>query len=193
VGSNPTGSTMILEKAIRVERRYWVVNRSPERLLRLALMLFVLGIATAVLMPSFFAPNAEGATTNKTVQGVVYDQFSDGLLGADVTVEIWGGYWPEQTVLRTSQSTVTDSSGYYEVTINSNFWDPHNTISVTVVYGSDQTTRSVEADGAQYQTVDVSINLTIPELGAAGMVIVTMATVCVFVALRRALVSTRRE
>jgi len=110
------------------------------------------------------------ATTNKTVLGVVYDQTSQPIAGADVTVEIWGGYWPDQDFFRTSESTVTDPSGYYEVTINSNYWDPHNTIKVTVTYGSDQKTHKVEADAEQYQTVNMFMDLVIPEFsGSLGL------------------------
>lgn len=120
-------------------------------------------MAIALMAPSFISMNAEAATTNKTVQGVVYDQTSSPLAGADVTVEIWGGYFPGQTVLRSSVSTVTDSSGYYEVTIGSNYWDPHNTINLIVTYDLTQKTRKVEANGDQYQTVDIIISLAIPE------------------------------
>jgi hypothetical protein len=135
----------------------------------------VVGIALALLVPLFGSTNAEGAFTNKTVLGTVYDQTGNPVIGADVTVEIWGGYWPEQDFFRISSSTVTDASGYYEVTFSSNYWDPHNTIKVIANYGSYQKTHIVEANGDQYQTVDVFMNLTIPEssgpLGLLAMMV----------------------
>jgi hypothetical protein len=123
----------------------------------------VLGIAIALLAPSFLSTNAQGAITNKTVSGVVQDQNGHPLAGADVTVEIWGGYWPEMDFLRIYASTVTDAWGYYEVTFSSSYWDPHNAIKVIATYGSAQKTHIAEANEEQYQTVDVVIILSIPE------------------------------
>jgi len=142
-----------------------------------------------LLAPSFFSANAEGAATDKTVSGTVYDQSSNPLAGADVTVAIWGGSWPFETILRTSQSTVTDAWGNYEVTFSSNYWDPHNTIKVTVTYSSTQKTRGVEANGDQYQTVDMTINLAIPEsdgpLSLLAMIAGCMVPVVVLLVRRR--------
>lgn len=153
------------------------------------LLAVVAGIALALLAPSFFSTNAEGAITNKTVLGTVSDQTGNPLAGADVTVEIWGGDWPNQDFFRTSESTVTDAGGYYEVTFNGNYWDPHNTIKVIVIYGSVQEDRMVEADGDPYQTVDIFIDLTIPEssgsLGLLAMMAGCMVPIVVLMARRR--------
>ena len=146
---------------IRV-RREGVVFRHKARL-----MSTVVGVSLALLIPLFFSLNAEGATTSKTVLGTVYDQAGQPLSDARVTVQIWGGSWPDQDFLRTSRLTVTDSWGSYEVTISSNYWDPHNTIRVIATYDSTQGIRSVEADEETHQTLDVDINLTIPEVGGA--------------------------
>jgi hypothetical protein len=151
----------------------------------LVLAAWVLGVAPD--SPSRRA--TERAITNKTVLGIVYDQTSQPITGADVTVEIWGGYWPDQDFFRTSESTVTDPSGYYEVTFSSNYWDPHNTIKVIVTYGSDEKTHMVEADEEQYQTVDVFMGLVIPEfsgpLGLLAVMIGCMVSVVVLRARRR--------
>ena len=138
------------------------------------LLVLIAGSTLALLTPSFISMNAEGAETDKTVLGNVYDLASQPLAGSDVTVEIWGGYWPDQDFFRVSESTVTDALGYYDVTFSSNFWDPHNTIKVIVTYGLSQETRIVEADEDPYQTVDVTMNPAIPEfsgsLGPLAMV-----------------------
>ena len=123
----------------------------------------VAGITLALLAPLFSSTIAEAAFTNKTVLGTVYDHTGNPIIGADVTVEIWGGYWPEKDFLRISGSTVTVALGYYELTFSSNYWDPHNTIFVIATYGSNQKIRQIEANGDEYQTVDVFMNLTIPE------------------------------
>lgn len=116
-----------------------------------------------MLVPLAQAMCSEAATVNKTVEGEVRDRIGNPLIGAQVTVEIWGGYWPDKTILRTSTSTVTNAGGYYEVTISSNYWDPHNTINVTVDYDGLQKSKAVEADGDEYQTVDITFSITVPE------------------------------
>ena len=93
-----------------------------------------------------------------------------------MTVEIWGGYWPDQSFFRISNSTVTNAQGYYEVTFNSNYWDPHNTIKVIVTYDSDQKIKKVEADEGLDQEVNVFMNLTIPEFGSPLGLLAMMAT-----------------
>jgi hypothetical protein len=138
----------------------------------------VAGISLALLAPSLFSANTEGATIDKTVSGIAYDRTLNPLHHAHVTVEIWGGYWPDATVLRASHSAWTDASGYYEVTFSSNYWDPHNTIKVKATYDSLQGTRAVEANGDQYQTVNVVVNMTIPEIsGPLGLL--AMMAACV--------------
>lgn len=129
----------------------------------------------ALVAPSFLSDHAIAATTNKTVYGAVYDQIGNGLNGADVTVEIWGGYWPDQDFLRTSESTVTDSTGYYQVTISSNYWDPHNTIKIIATFDGNQKTRMIEANESEYQEVNVHMDFTIPEFGSPLILLVILA------------------
>ncbi len=149
------------------------------------LIAFVLGIELILLASSFLFANALGrAITDKTVSGIVQDQTGVPLSGASVTVEIWGGYWPDQDFFRTSESTYTDSSGYYEVTINSNYWDPHNTIKVIATYGGYERSRMVEANGDAYQTVNITIVLSIPELGGTLGMLAMLAGCIVPVVLR---------
>lgn len=135
--------------------------------------------ATAIAVTLFFiaspflSEDIAAATTNKIVYGTVYDQVGNAISGADVTVEIWGGWWPDQDFFRISKSTVTNPAGSYQVTISSNFWDPHNTIKVIVVYETAQETTKVEADGEEFQEVNVYMNFTIPEfIGFAGVLAV---------------------
>jgi len=139
------------------------------------LLTVVVGIALALLVPSLFSANAEGSITDKTVSGTAYDLTSTPLAGARVTVAIWGGDWPNQDFFRTSESTMTDAWGYYEVTISSNYWDPHNTIRVKVTYDSLQGTRDVEANGDEYQTVNVFVNVAIPEFSGPLSMLAMMA------------------
>jgi uncharacterized RDD family membrane protein YckC len=146
-------------------RREGVAVRRREYLLAMVVV-----TSLVLLAPSFFSANAQGATVNKIVLGTVSDHDGNPLAGAQVTVEIWGGYWPVQDFFRISSSTTTNALGYYEVTFSSNFWDPHNTIKVIVTYGSDQKTTKVEANADEYQEVNMSLNLTIPEFrGPLGL------------------------
>ncbi len=142
-----------------------------------------------LLAPSFFSANAQGASVNKIVLGTVSDHEGNPLSGAQVTVEIWGGYWPVQDFFRISSSATTNALGYYETTFSSNFWDPHNTIKVIVTFGSDQKTTKVEANADEYQEVNISLNLTIPEfrgpLGLLAMMAGCFAPVVIFLARRR--------
>lgn len=135
-------------------------------------------VFTAVLTlvaPFFLSDHAIAATTNKTVYGVVYDQIGNGLNGADVTVEIWGAYWPDRDFLRTSNFTVTDSAGYYQVTISSNYWDPHNTIKIIAAFDGNQKIRMIEANDSEDQEVNVHMDFTIPELGSPLLLLVILA------------------
>ena len=125
-----------------------------------------LGVSIALLFPLPTPTVAMGALIDKTISGYVYDLASQPINGASVVVEIWGGSWPDMTIVRFSDTKSTDLWGYYEVIVDANFWDPHNTIIVTVTYESSEKTRIVEADADQYQSVDVSMPITIPELGA---------------------------
>lgn len=129
----------------------------------------------ALVAPSLLSDHAIAATTNKTVYGTVYDQIGNGLNDADVTVEIWSGYWPDRDFLRTSESTVTDSTGYYQVTISSNYWDPHNTIKIIATVDGIQKTRMIEANESEYQEVNVHIDLTIPEFSSPLILLVILA------------------
>ena len=171
----PQGPPSFSERTIGGARQWWIVKRKRERVLRLALVLLVLGVAAALPMPSLFAPNAEGATTNKIVYGIVYDRADQSIPGADVVVEIWGGDWPVQEFFRTSDSTVSDASGHYEVTISSNYWDPHNTIKVIVTYDSIQESDKFEADAEEYQEHDMFMNLEIPEFNSSHGFLAIMA------------------
>ena len=153
--------------------------------------LHAIAVGIAIALPSFLliSTNVQGALTDKTISGHVYDQNSQPINGASVSIEIWGGYWPDRDTLRISDSTVTNTWGYYEVTINSNYWDPHNTIIVHVTYGITEETRIVEADGDQYQTVDVSMGIVIPELsGLIGLpttIVGCMITIVILLVCRR--------
>lgn len=135
-------------------------NALPRRRVKL---FTAAGISLALMILFSMTADVEGSLTNKTIQGHIQDTIGTPLSGADVTIEIWGGFWPDQDFLRTTSSTVSDAYGNYEVTINSNYWDPHNTIKVIVTYGPDEGTRSVEANDQEYQTVDVTISVAIPE------------------------------
>ena len=165
-------------------RREGVAVRRREYLLAMVVV-----TSLALLAPSFFSANAQGATINKTVLGTVSDHDGHPLASAQVTVEIWGGYWPAQDFFRISSSTTTNALGYYEVTFSSNFWDPHNTIKVIVTYGSDQKTTKVEANADQYQEVNMPLNLTIPEfrgpLGLLAMMAGCLVPVVILLARRR--------
>ncbi len=125
--------------------------------------------------------NTSGATTAKTIDGDVYGPSGEPVAGAEVRVEIWGGSWPDQDSLRTTQSTTTDFLGHYEVTIDANFWNPHNTIWVYATDGPYQGDIKVEADAQSGQVVDVTMTLAIPEFSnPIAIVLICAATALVF-------------
>jgi hypothetical protein len=148
-------------------------------------VLVVLGVAAGALVTTSVAPNAEGATTNKTVYGTIYNHLGQPIGGMSVVVEIWGGFWPVQEFFRISKSTVSDSSGYYQVTISSNYWDPHNTIVVIVTHDSVPTTKKTEANGDEFQEVDMTVNIPIPEFGSIGLLTVVAGCTLPIVAFLR--------
>ena len=152
----------------------------------------VLGLIVFWLLWAHGPTNAAGATTPKFISGSIYDPWDQPASGAEVTVEIWGGSWPDTTILRTSQSTVADTSGYFEVEINANYWGPHNTIRVRATDWPYEGAHSVEANGDIGQTVDVNLNPAIPEFNIP----MAMLLVCAFVApilCGRAMVTQRRS
>jgi len=128
-----------------------------------------MSVATLALViwafPGSDHTDAEAATTAKLVDGHVYNLGGQPAAGAEVRVEIWGGYWPDLGSLRTSQMTDTDSSGHYQVIINANYWDPHNTIWVYANDSISQGETKVEADAQADQMVNVTLDLAIPEFG----------------------------
>lgn len=117
-------------------------------------------LIAALLLPS----NVEGAISDKTVYGVIENQMGDPINGAQVTVESWGGDWPRIDFFFTLRVTMTDSLGYYQVTFDANSWMPHGTIKVIATYNSIEKIRQVEANGDEYQEVNVVMDLSIPEL-----------------------------
>jgi len=145
----------------------------------------LLSLVLIWLLPGEGPPNAGGAVSEKVVDGFVYDVGGQPVGGAEVRVEIWGGSWPEQDYFRTSQSTVTDYLGYYEVIIDSNYWDPHNTIRVIATDGPLQGEEMIEADGDSGQTVDVTLAPAIPNL-SSPMAIVSAAFLVALILRRRA-------
>ena len=131
--------------------------------------------------------NATGAVTPKLIDGIVYYPGGQPAAGAEVTVEIWGGSWPDRTVLRASQSTVTNIDGHYEVVIGANYWSPHNTIWVHATLGSYQGEHKVEADAEASEVVDVNMVPVIPEFNVPVAVVMACASV-VSILCRRAIV-----
>ncbi len=131
-------------------------------------------------------PNAEGAISSKVVYGTVYDSGGLPVAGADVRVEIWGGAWPDADFLRITKSTVTDYSGYYQVTINANYWDPHNSIWVFATDGVYQGQKRVEADAEGAQMVDVNLAEVVPEFNAPLVVVLVSAVGTLLVGRRMA-------
>jgi len=138
-------------------------------------------LLAALLLPS----NVQGAISDKTVYGVVEDQMGDPISGAHVTVEMWGGDWPRIDFFRTSKAAVTDSLGYYQVTFDANSWDPHNTIKVIVTYNSIEKIRQVEANGDEFQEVNVIMDLSIPELGKPVSLCAVIGVSAVFLMVMR--------
>jgi hypothetical protein len=144
----------------------------------------VLAVTLVCLFPGDCSASEPGALSNKIVDGYITELGGQPSVGAQVRVEIWGGAWPVQSFFRTSQSDITDSSGHYEVTINGNYWDPHNTIWVFANDGVYQGDRKVEANGDDFQTVNVTLGRLIPEFGSP-MVIVAISVLVVLLSCGR--------
>jgi len=139
----------------------------------------VLSLLVICLLPGKGTTNAGGALADKIIYGYVFDFGGQPVSGAEVLVEIWGGYWPYPESFRISQETVADSSGYYEVLIDANYWDPHNTIWVFAASGPYEEDVKAEADAEPDQRVDVALAQVIPEFSSPMAIV----SVCVLLAL----------
>jgi archaellum component FlaF (FlaF/FlaG flagellin family) len=114
---------------------------------------------------ALFSGHVSAAAFPKIVSGHVYEgDSSHPVVGATVAVEIWNG----ATLRYTEPSVLTNGAGFYAVSIGGSYWDPGNTIKVTVDYDLNQKSESVVADSGPAQTVDVTFPYAIPQL--AGMV-----------------------
>lgn len=70
------------------------------------------------------------------------------------------------------------------VTIDANYWDPHNTIWVHVTDGVFQEDSKIEANEEADQTIDITLAIPIPEFGFP-MIVVSVSVLVIFMQLRR--------
>jgi hypothetical protein len=123
-----------------------------------------------MLMPSHVGSRASIAATGPlVVDGHVYTATDGPVSSADVTVTVFNGM-----VQRATQSTITDSAGFYTVTIDHSQWDSGNTLVVNATKGVDTGQNSTTID-FEFMTVDVKFGTVVPELGGPA---VTALTVC---------------
>ena len=120
----------------------------------------------------------------KAVRGNVYDSLSNPIEGANVTVVVKDG----ETVTATYYYDETTSEGYYQVTVDLTEWEVGYTIEVTAKFGAAEDTETVVADSAPFQTVDVTLPMTIPEFGGllgSSAAFITVVMIAMFILFTR--------
>ncbi len=134
---------------------------------------------------SWIDPPSSGARTSaigpKVLMGHVYQ--TDGITpaaGAQVTAAILSGF-----TIRATQSTTTNSTGFYTVTFGPSDWDIGNLIEVGALLGSVGGLGSAVADSSGVQTVDVTLSTTIPEFSAPFLPVIAAAVAGFALVIRR--------
>jgi len=133
-----------------------------------------------VLPPMFATQLTQAAAGPLVVDGHVYDQTMTAVSGATVVVAVTNG-----ATLRGTQTTTTDSVGFYTVTIDPNQWDVGNTLTVVATKLPDvgEASKTIDSD---FQTVDVMFGAVIPEFGPGMMAgVAGLTALIVIVGVRR--------
>jgi hypothetical protein len=114
----------------------------------------------------------------KIISGHVY--LVDGVTpvaSAVIVATVWNGTSIEATLFAT-----TDSSGFYSVTFAPSDWNIGNFIIVGASAGGDAGEGTAFADSSPTQTINMTLNLAVPEFGVpetlvAGMVVAMFALI----------------
>jgi hypothetical protein len=123
----------------------------------------------------------------KVIRGYTWDNAARPLEGTDVVIEVW----TPLSVLRHTESTTTDETGFYSFTMSSfdGDWSDGDTFKIIATYSGNQRTESLLDDGSALQWINVTFPFEIPQFGsllgfsvaAGGIGLVAM----VFVARRK--------
>jgi len=154
----------------------------PRRIEAAILISFV---ALFFLIPvlSNISMRSTAAEGPKAVDGTVFDSSLNIVVGASVTVQV---YIDSSMIVRSTQSTTTDSLGFYTVTFGNTEWEIGDTIKVTATKGADSGTNSVVADSGFQQTLNITFGSVIPEFGSPLVISLAMVgIVLTFVISRR--------
>jgi hypothetical protein len=151
---------------------------------RFAAVAVVLLVVSILIGVSFLSVSKNvSAGIVKNVRGHIYDQFSNPIGGANVTVKaIHGGI-----TMDTLWYDLSEADGFYTVTFGfTNNLQAGDTIEVTASYSSYSSTSSATEDGNPWQIIDVTISgVTVPEFGALPVAAVCGAFVAVFILIGR--------
>ena len=155
----------------------------PRRAEAAILVSFVALFLLIPVLSNISTPAKAGVGPN-VIDGTVFDASLNIVQGATVVVDVMVG---STSTVRSTQSTTTDSLGFYTVTFIDTQWEVGDTIKVTATKGSDSGTGSgVVGDDPPHETIDVTIGSAIPEFGSPVLISVAMAgIVLTFVISRR--------
>lgn len=135
----------------------------------------VLGLAAFVfVLPMLLTVQTASAGVGPLiVDGTVRDSLLQNVSGASVTVQIKNG-----ATVRDTQTTTTNATGFYTLSINPELWDIGNTVVVTATKGADSGDASATIDNDFGMTVNVTFGgSSIPELSTPALLGVVGATV----------------
>ena len=152
------------------------LSRFGIRGMTVVALLAVFGAMAFMALPQ----GAVAETFPKGVNGRVYDSIANPIEGANVTVVVKDG----ETVTATYYYDETLSDGYYSITVAHNEWEVGYTIEVTAKFGAAEDTETVVADSAPFQTVDLTLPMTIPEFGGllgSSAAFITVVMIAMFI------------
>ena len=116
--------------------------------------------AVAMLLSSGYV----SAAGPKVIRGYTWDNAARPLEGTSVVVEVRDA----SEVLRHTESTTTDETGFYSFTMSSfdGDWADGDTFNIIATYSGNQKTESLLDDGTALQWINVTFPFEIPQFGS---------------------------
>ena len=128
------------------------MNKRFKAVSTVLIVVFILSIGM-LLMPAV----VDAAAGPKNVRGYVWDNAGRPIEGASVSVTV-----KTSADVPTTNSTTTNSAGFYSVSFGPSYWDVGKKINVTATYNANQQTNSTTAIDYPVQFVNVTFPFEIP-------------------------------
>jgi hypothetical protein len=122
----------------------------------------VFAVAAVVML---LASGFVSAAGPKVIRGYTKDSVGRVLEGTSVVLEVWT---PAPSVLRFTDSMLSDENGFYSFTLSSfdGDWDDGDTFTIIATYGGNQITRSLLDNGTALQWMNMTYPYEIPQFGS---------------------------